>query len=511
MTEEGRTSGSAPAPANGALLEMCDIVKSYPGVQALRGVSLDVRAGEVHALVGENGAGKSTLMKILAGAERKDGGTIRMDGREVDLRDPLEASRLGITMIYQEFNLVPQLSVAENIFLGREPVRGLLRLVDWRRLHRDARDVLARLGLELDVKRRVAELSIAQQQMVEIAKALSRDSRLIVMDEPSATLTDRELEVLFRLIAALKQGGVAIVYISHRLEEIDRIGDRVTVLRDGDKIGTARVGEISRSEIIRMMVGRPLSQEFPPRQAAPGDVALEVSGLRREGSLRDVSFHVRHGEVLGIAGLVGAGRTEVARAVFGADPVDGGEVRLHGRLLSIRSPGDAIAVGIGLVTEDRKGQGLVLGRPVRENVSLASLKLLSRLFFVKRREEARCAETFVRDLKIRTPSIEAAVSNLSGGNQQKVVLSRWLLTQSKVLFFDEPTRGIDVGAKLEIYQIINDLASRGVAIVMISSELPEILGMSDRILVMRKGAVAGVLDRAEATPERIMRLATGVE
>ncbi len=491
------------------ILEMRDITKTYPGVIALDGVDFVVLPGEVHALVGENGAGKSTLMKILAGAEIKDSGRIIIDGKEANITNPQEAMRLGISIIYQEFNLVPYMSAAENIFLGREPMTAIPGVIDFKRMYAEAERLISELGVRLDVRVPVNQLSVAQQQMVEIAKATSKKARIIAMDEPSATLTDHELENLFTLIRKLKADGVSVIYISHRLEEIFHIADRVTVLRDGKLVDTKPVSETSREDIIRMMVGRELKDTIPKVTVEHGDVVLEVRGLTRAGVISDISFSVRRGEVLGIAGLVGAGRTEVARAIFGADPIDSGEIILEGKPVTIRSPKDAIRLGIGLVTEDRKALGLVLGMAVRENVTLANLDPLSRFGFVSRRKEQQVANRFVEELMIRTPSVEQAVQNLSGGTQQKVVLAKWLFTQSKVLIFDEPTRGIDVGAKTEIYQLMNRLAEQGVAIIMISSELPEILGMSDRILVMHEGKIAGELSREEATQEKIMFLATG--
>jgi ribose transport system ATP-binding protein len=488
---------------------MRGITKRYPGVTALDNVDFEVMPGEVHALVGENGAGKSTLMKILAGADVKDSGQILIGGEEVHITTPQEAMRLGISIIYQEFNLVPYMNAAENIFLGREPMSKVPGIVDFRRMYAEAERVISELGVRLDVRVPVNQLSVAQQQMVEIAKATSRSARIIAMDEPSATLTEHELENLFSLIRRLRADGVSIIYISHRLDEIFRIADRVTVLRDGKFIATKPVSETSREEIIRMMVGRELKDTIPKKEVAHGDVVLEVKGLNRSGVIHDISFAVRRGEILGIAGLVGAGRTEVARAIFGADPIDSGEILLEGKPVTIRSPKDAIRLGIGLMTEDRKALGLILGMAVRENVTLANLDPLSRLGFVSRRKEQEVTNRFVEDLMIKTPSIEQAVQNLSGGTQQKVVLAKWLFTQSKVLIFDEPTRGIDVGAKTEIYQLMNRLAEQGVGIIMISSELPEILGMSDRILVMHDGRIVGELSREEATQEKIMFLATG--
>ncbi len=493
------------------VLEMTDVVKRFPGVLAVNKAQLKLRPGEVHCLLGENGAGKSTLMKILAGAQPMDAGEIRIAGAPVHIASPHHAQQLGVSMIYQEFNLSPYLSVAENIYLGREPRIAKTPFVNWTKMYADARALLERIGMNLDVRKPVNECSVAQQQMIEIAKALSFQAKIIVMDEPSATLTDHELASLFRLIRELRREGIGIIYISHRLEEIFEIGDRVTVMRDGEYIDTKPVGELTRELIISMMVGRTLKNEFPKEEFARGEERLRVEGLSRRGAFRDIDFSVHRGEIVGLTGLVGAGRTEVARAIFGADPIDGGQILLDGAPLRLTSPRGAIQHGIGLLTEDRKGQGLVLGLSVRENTTLANLKALSAFFFVNRRRERTVAAQYVRDLQIKTPSIEQTAQNLSGGNQQKVVLAKWLFTDSKVLIFDEPTRGIDVGAKVEIYKLMNDLVRRGVAILMISSELPEVLGMCDRILVMHEGRLAGELARSEATQEKIMHLATGAE
>jgi ribose transport system ATP-binding protein len=493
---------------SGPALEMRGISKRYPGVTALDDVGLSVLPGEVHALVGENGAGKSTLMKILAGAEAADTGEIWLDGAPVVIGSPERAIELGIGIIYQEFNLVPHLTVAENLFLGREPAARVPGFISFARMREEAREVLDSHGIRLDPRAVVADLSVAPQQMVEIAKATSRPLRVLAMDEPSSALTELERGNLFALIRALKGRGTGIIYISHRLEEVFEIADRVTVLRDGRGVGTRQVGETSPGELIRMMVGRELKESIPKRPAPIRSAVLEVRGLTRVGVFDDVSFTVRGGEIVGIGGLVGAGRTEVVRAIFGADPVDAGEIRLEGRAIRPRSPREAIRLGIGLVPEDRKGLGLILGMCVRENVSLANLDALTRAGFIRRRREREVAEEYIASLSIRTPSTEQETRLLSGGNQQKVVLARWLFTRSKLLIFDEPTRGVDVGAKTEIYELMNRLAERGVGLIMVSSELPELLGMSDRILVMRQGRLAGELSRAEATGERVMELAT---
>jgi len=521
------------------VLEMEGICKSFPGVRALHEVSFDLRHGEVHALVGENGAGKSTLIKILAGALERDAGEIRVGGEVAHLRTPQAAIATGISVIYQEFNLVPHLSVAENIYLGREPRQW--GLIDFRTMRQGARALLDRLRASFSETALVNELSVAEQQMVEIAKALSVQSKVLVMDEPSATLTEHELASLFEQIRGLKNEGVSIIYISHRLEEVFEIADRVTVLRDGELVGTAPVAELDSRKIIRMMVGRELGeqefgsvgvQENGGRQRIPtplppslqeggtaGDLApeggtageelLRVEGLTRGEKVKGVSFALPRGEILGIAGLVGAGRTELVRAIFGADRPTAGQIYLEGRPVRPKSPAHAIALGIGLVPEDRKLQGLVLGLAVSSNVTLARLGAVSSAGILSGRQERQVAEEYIGKLDIATPSAQQISRNLSGGNQQKVVLAKWLFAQSKVLIFDEPTRGIDVGAKQEIYQIMRDVANTGAGVIMISSDLPEILRMSDRIMVMHEGDVAGFLRPEEATQERIMTLATG--
>ncbi len=491
------------------LLEMRGITKRFPGVLALDNVSLELRAGEVHCLLGENGAGKSTLMKILAGAQPMDAGEILIDGAPAVVTSPVQARQLGVSMIYQEFNLSPWLSVAENIYLGREPRVGRTPFIDAARLHRDAREVLARIGTDLDTRTPVHRLSVAQMQMVEIAKAVSVNARILVMDEPSATLTDHELDALFALIRDLRARGMGILYISHRLDEVFQIGDRATVMRDGQYVATRGVSEITRDDIIRMMVGRTLTEEYPKAEVARGPERLRVEGLSREGLFSDVSFSLHAGEIVGLTGLVGSRRTEVVRALFGADPKTAGQVFVDGRPVEITSPRAAIARGMGLLTEDRKNQGLVLGMSVRENTTLAGLGKLVRRMLVDGRREREVAAQYVRELQIKTPSTEQAAQLLSGGNQQKVVLAKWLFTHSDILIFDEPTRGVDVGAKTEIFKLMNGLLARGAAILMVSSELPEVLGMCDRILVMHEGRLAGELSRAEATQERVMRLATG--
>jgi ABC-type sugar transport system ATPase subunit len=497
-----------PATPSAPLLVMEGIEKSFPGVRAVKNARLDLYAGEVLALLGENGAGKSTLIKVLAGAVARDGGTIRLGGRPAAISSPLDARRAGIAVIYQEFNLVATLSARENIFLGRERTRA--GFFSRRRENAEARALFARVGVRIDPESLCRDLTIAQQQVVEIAKALSLGARIIVMDEPSATLTSQEADRLFAVIGELKAAGIAVIYISHRLEEVFRIADRATVMRDGEAIGTRRVRDLTRESLIEMMVGRPIEKEFPKAAARLGEPRLVVEGLARAGSVRGVSFCVRRGEVLGLTGLVGAGRTEVARLIFGADRRDGGAIRLDGRLLRIRSPRDAIRQGICLLTEDRKSQGLVLGLAVRENFSLPNLGRFSRAGFVCRRREREAFARHAGNLSIKVPSDGVPTRNLSGGTQQKVVLAKWLESNSEVIIFDEPTRGIDVGTKYEIYLLINDLAAAGKSIIMISSELPEVIGMSDRILVMHEGCVSGeIADPRSATQEQILALAVG--
>ncbi len=491
---------------------MIGIVKTFPGVRALDGVSFDVRRGEVHALVGENGAGKSTLMKTLAGAYRADAGTIEIDGKTVGIDGPRAAEALGVGMIYQEFNLVPDLSVVDNLLLGHEPVRGAF--LDRTAAVARASGVLGELGIVVPLDRPARKLSVAEQQLVEIAKALLRSARLIVMDEPTAALTEREIDALFALIARLKAQGVAFVYISHRLEELPRISDRITVIRDGRTIETRATADLPPDEMIRLMVGRSLDAHFPELPPIPADapIVLDVRGLAATGgvAVHEVSFSVRAGEIVGLAGLVGAGRTDIVRAIAGADVPSAGEIAVSGRRVVVRGPHDAIAAGIALVTEDRKGQGLVLGMSVRENTTLAHLESFERRGFIDRTAEVRTTSAEIAQLRIRTPNGETAVRSLSGGNQQKVVLAKWLIGQANVFLFDEPTRGIDVGAKAEIYGLMVALLERGVGIVMVSSELPEVLGMSHRVLVVREGRIRGEFARADATPDKIIALATGV-
>ncbi|OAJ62493.1 D-xylose ABC transporter ATP-binding protein [Paraburkholderia ginsengiterrae] len=495
--------------ADREILRLAGIGKRFPGVIALDGIHLDLRRGEVHAVCGENGAGKSTLMKIISGQYSPDEGTIRYRGEPVRFHSTSEAQAAGIAIIHQELNLVPHLTVAENLYLAREPKRG--PFVDSRRLNADAARCLARVGLDVAPTTPVGALSIAQQQMVEIAKALSLDADVLIMDEPTSSLTESETVQLFRIIKELRAAGVAILYISHRLDEMAQIVDRVTVLRDGRHISTDDFAALSVNDIVARMVGRPLEDAYPPRQSRPtGTVLLSARDLSRAGVFGPVSFELRKGEILGFAGLMGAGRTEVARAIFGADRLDSGTISLHGQPVTIRSPREAIRHGIAYLSEDRKQDGLALAMPVAANITLANVRgVSSRAGFLRFSEEAAVARRYVQELAIRTPSVDQIVRNLSGGNQQKVVISKWLYRGSKILFFDEPTRGIDVGAKFAIYGLMDRLAADGVGVVLISSELPELLGMTDRIAVFHEGRMTAILETKQTSQEEIMHFASG--
>ncbi len=490
------------------ILRMERITKRFPGVVALSEVSLDCVHGEVHALVGENGAGKSTLVKILSGAYRPDGGRIVFKGGEVRLDSPRRAQQLGIAIIMQAFNLLPHLTVEENIFLGREPL-GAFGIIDARAAARRSHELLHSVGVDIDVSELVDRLSVAQRQFVEIAKALSLGADLLIMDEPSATLTGHELEYLFRVIRGLRERGVTVIYISHRLDEVFAIADRVTVLKDGKQMGTCEVGEVTKAQLIRMMVGREMGEAFPARRHAPGQSVLRVRGLTRRGALNRISFEARAREIVGLAGLVGSGRTELARALFGADPIDEGQIELLGRPVALQGPHDAVQAGIVLIPEDRKLEGLIDILSVRKNIGLPNLGLLQHWGFVRGGEEAARVQEKMRQLDIRAHGADQLVMNLSGGNQQKVVLGKWLVSAPKLIILDEPTRGIDVGAKAEIYRIMRELADAGAAVLMISSELPEVLGMADRILVMHEGRLVAEFEGGRATEEEILTAATG--
>ena len=492
------------------LVSMEGIEKSFPGVHALNQCRFQLRAGEVHALLGENGAGKSTMMKVLAGIYAPDAGRILYKGKEVTIAGPRAAQALGISMIHQELNLMPHLTLAQNVFIGREPRRGVRFWLNEGALNAQTEQLFQSMHLNLDPSTKVADLTVAKQQMVEIAKALSYHSEVLIMDEPTAALTETEIDELFRMINQLRARGVGIVYISHRLEEIKRICNRITIMRDGHYINTVDAQDVSIDQIISMMVGRTIYESAPEVPDRPNqETVLAVKGLNRAGVLKDINFTLKKGEILGFAGLMGAGRTEVARAVFGADRIDTGEIYDQVRRAQIKTPSDAVRYGIGYLSEDRKRYGLALGMDVESNVVLAAFKkFLGRLGWVNRGKTRRTAQQYVETLAIKTPTIQQRVRNLSGGNQQKVVIGKWLTADTDILIFDEPTRGIDVGAKSEIYKLLNDLAHQGKSIIMISSELPEVLRMSHRIIVMCEGRITGELSAAEATQEGIMKYAT---
>jgi ribose transport system ATP-binding protein len=492
------------------LLRLEGISKSFPGVQALSDVHLDLRAGEVHAVVGENGAGKSTLMKVLAGIYEQDAGTIYLDGRPVDIDSPTAAQSFGISIIHQELSLMPDLTIAENIYIGREKRGALGLFVDDKDLNRRASDLFDRLGIVLNPRTRVGNLLVAQQQVVEIAKALSFDARILIMDEPTAALTESETETLFRLIRDLKRHGTGVIYISHRLEELTAISDRITVLRDGQYIDTLPTADADLRRVISLMVGRQIASETRPVvPSTERPTVLEVSGLSTKSLLRDVFFDLRQGEILGFAGLMGAGRTEVARAICGADRMDAGDIRVHGKPVKIHSPADAARLRIGYLSEDRKRYGLMLDQDVNFNILISSLAdYTTRFGFVRDEAGRRTSRRYVDSMKIKATSIRQRTKTLSGGNQQKVVIAKWLAKNCDILIFDEPTRGIDVGAKEEIYELLETLAAEGKAIIMISSDLPEVLRLSHRIVVMCEGRVTGILDNADADQEIVMDYAT---
>ncbi|REJ18674.1 MAG: D-xylose ABC transporter ATP-binding protein [Paenibacillaceae bacterium] len=492
------------------LLQMSGIEKRFAGVHALKGVDFELESGEVHALLGENGAGKSTLMKILAGIYPVDEGEIFIEGNKVSINNVKDAQAYGISIIHQEISLVPHLSVAENIFLGKEPVTKT-GWIDWKRMIEETRKTLQQFGLELSPDVPVKKLTVAQQQMIEIIKAVSFRAKMIVMDEPTSSLTEKEVEFLFQTIGHLKEQGVGIVYISHRMNELFAITDRITVLRDGALIGTVRTKDTTADQLISMMVGRELTQYYI-KDTAPengGEIVLSVHNLSKKGVLNDASFELRKGEILGFAGLVGAGRSELMKCIFGLDAFDEGEIRIDGKPLIIRNPNDAIKHGIAYVTENRKEEGLFLIRSVQYNITIKVLDKFIKWFRVNARYEDQKTRQFINELSIKTPNPDQEVRNLSGGNQQKVLISRWLATNPRILILDEPTRGVDVGAKAEIYAIMNRLVKEGVSIIMISSELPEVINMSDRIAVMYKGGIRTILNRDEFSQETIMHYATG--
>jgi len=492
-------------------LVMRAISKSFDGTQALKGVNFSARLGEVHAISGENGAGKSTLVKILSGALPCDKGEIFLDGKPIELGSPLRARNLGIYAVYQEFSLIPHLTIAENILLGQMPATRIPGVVDWKAAFTLAEQILNRIGfVGIDVHKTVRQLSVSHQQMVEIAKAVADQRRILILDEPSAVLSQEELNRLFALIHQLKEQGTIILYISHRLDEVFEIADRITVLKDGQLVGTVKPQESDQNQLIKMMVGRSLSEIFPARKPPTGEAVLEVKGLTQKGSFSDISFSLRQGEILGMFGLVGSGRTQVARSIFGADRFSEGQIRLYGKPIHPMSPQDAVLAGIAMLTEDRKRDGLVLNCNIRDNVSLASFHLLTRLGMIDRHKQTAEVQRLIADLDVRPPILERLASQLSGGNQQKLVLAKWLLTHARILILDEPTRGVDVATKVEIYRIIDDLTNSGMSVLLISSELPEILGMSDRSLVMREGRLVGEFSRDESTEEKLLASAAGV-
>ena len=490
------------------ILELKHITKEYPGVKALSDMDVTFYKGEVHALMGENGAGKSTLIKVISGAIKPNAGEIIYEGKSYSEMNPILSQKLGIGVIYQEFNLVPELSIAENIFLGNKLTKGLT--INRKLMNQKAREIMEGFGIKIDVTKPVRSLTVAYQQLVEIAKTISNDVKVLIMDEPSAPLTNREIEAMFRIVEQLKKKGVAIIYISHRMEEIFQIADRVTIMRDGEYVGTRQTQETGRAELISMMVGRTLDdQQYPTVDKEIGETVLEVRNLSTPSLLKNVKLSVKKGEILGLAGLVGAGRTETVRAIYGADPKSSGEVYVHGKKVEIKKPRDGIRDGIALIPEDRKKHGVLLEMSIRDNISFISIRDICKAAVVNRKADRNLAQSYIDRLKIKTPSMEQLAKNLSGGNQQKVVLAKSMASKSDILIFDEPTRGIDVGAKQEIYMLMNQLAKEGMAIIMISSEMPELLGMSDRILVMHEGEVTGELSKEEATQTKILELASG--
>ena len=490
-----------------SILELRNISKSFSGVEVLHHVSFALRPGEVHALLGENGAGKSTLVKVVTGVHQPDGGEILLDGKPVHFSDTRETRQAGITAIYQELSLFPDLDVAENIFVGCQPVTATGR-IDWRKLYSEAGRLLQSLGVQLDLKQKARNLSIAQQQMVEIARAFSLNARILIMDEPTSSLTLNEVADLFRLVRRLRDEGTAIIFISHRLEELFEIADRVTVLRDGTYVDTKQMKDVTRDDLIRMMVGRTITDLFPKQNVEAGNVVLKVEHLTREGAFRDISFELRKGEILSMAGLVGAGRTNVARAIFGTEPATGGRIQLDGREVAITSPQQAIKLGLAYVPEDRQLHGLIPAMHITSNISLPMLREFATWGWMKDKQERKATYEAACQMEVRANNVWQLARELSGGNQQKVVLAKWLATEPRILILDEPTRGIDVGTKAAVHALMSKLASEGMAILMISSELPEVLGMSDRIIVMHEGHMTAHFTRAEATQEKIIAAAT---
>lgn len=489
-------------------IEMRGIDKSFGSNQVLKQAGFTLESGEVHALMGENGAGKSTLMKILTGVYTKDAGTVLVDGTEVNYKNPQEAEKAGIVFIYQELNVMFDLTVEENLFMGKE-IHGKFGICDKKAMQKKAQVALNTLGVNISPKTVMSELSVGQQQMVEICKALMADAKVIIMDEPTAALTQSETVALFKVIESLRKKGVSMVYISHRMEEIFELCDRITVLRDGSYIGVKNIPETNMNEIVKMMIGREIGERYPSRDVKIGKEVLKVKGLTRKGTFHDVSFSVRAGEVLGVSGLMGAGRTEIMQAIFGNLSYESGTIEIDGKEVKISNPRQAMEHGIGFITEDRKTEGLMLDKSIRENISLCNLGRISKSFVVSKEAEKDMVEEAIKELHIKCFGPFHECNNLSGGNQQKVVLAKWILTNPKILILDEPTRGVDIGAKKEIYSIINKLAAQGVAIIMVSSELPEVLGMSDNIMVVREGEVRGIISYEEANQERVMTLATG--
>ena len=489
-------------------IEMRGIDKLFGSNQVLKQAGFTLESGEVHALMGENGAGKSTLMKILTGVYSKDAGTVLVDGKEVNYKNPQEAEKAGIVFIYQELNVMFDLTVEENLFMGKE-IHGKFGICDKKAMQKKAQEALNILGVNISPKTVMAELSVGQQQMVEICKALMADAKVIIMDEPTAALTQSETVALFKVIESLRKKGVSMVYISHRMEEIFELCDRITVLRDGSYIGVKNIPETNMNEIVKMMIGREIGERYPSRNVKIGKEVLKVKELTRKGTFHDVNFSVRAGEVLGVSGLMGAGRTEIMQAIFGNLSYESGTIEIDGKEVKISNPRQAMEHGIGFITEDRKTEGLMLDKSIRENISLCNLRRISKSSVISREAEKNMVAEAIKDLHIKCFGSYHECNNLSGGNQQKVVLAKWILTNPKILILDEPTRGVDIGAKKEIYSIINKLAAQGVAIIMVSSELPEVLGMSDNIMVVREGEVRGIISYEEANQERVMTLATG--